>query len=360
MQRATLLAALAALVAAPAAAEPASPRLSGGIGLEFQHDWTHDADDPDARGHDTYATIESVAVLRLTDRLSIEGVAILEPVQDRGPGRDRFADDHGLYVDTLQVLYELDGLTLHAGKFAAPFGLAQDAVPGLFGDTVSEGYELTERLGVGVATGFAAPGASVEIAAAAFRKDTSVLGRSYTTRRGRLRLDDGGGGNTDGPENISAAVTVGDMAAAPGLTLRLSALRQGKGRGDADGTWAWALGAVHEVALDNGVVLAPMVEYARAVDAIGVNDAAYTAGAREDYVTAGLGLAYGNWNAALAAGQRTGDVPGLATAKDRFGQMSAGYAFDNGIGIEVGWVHLDEGGQDSQTLGAVVAYSMVF
>lgn len=348
-------------VAAPAAAQEAYPVLSGEVSMELQHDWVSDSDDPDAEGHDTYTTIEPVFHLAFSERFLIEAGLTLEPVHDRDPDDDRFLDDHGLYVDTLQAIYEGDGFSVNGGKFTAPFGLAHDIVPGVFGDTFSEGYELTERLGVGGSVELPVQDAvTFDVTAALFRMDTTFLSRSAFTDRDQLDTDDGGSGNTDGLENVTLTVTARDIAAVPGLTIQGSVLRQGEGEGDDDDTFGWVIGAAYEVELDNGVTVAPMIEYARAEDAIGINEAAAIDDASQDILTAGLSLGYGPWNAALVGGTRSSEEPGSSDVDDDFFQISAGYAFENGISIDTGWMTMEEDGVDSDTFSAVIAYGLEF
>lgn len=353
--------AAACLLAAPAAAQETYPVLSGEVSMELQHDWVAQSDDPTAEGHDTYTTIEPVFTLAVTEAFRIEAGLTLEPVRDRDPNEDRFLDDHGLYVDTLQAVYEADGFFVNAGKFTAPFGLAHDAVPGLFGDTFSGDYELTERLGVGAGVEIVVPDTvTLDVAAALFRMDTTALSGSVFTDRGERHTDDGGSGNTEGLENVSLTLAARDFAVAPGLMLQASVLRQGEGQGDADETYAWALGAAYETELSGGLVVTPMIEVAQAEDALGIAEAAYTSGASQTYWTAGVGFEYGAWSAAIAGGIRESDEPGVADVTDDFLQLSAGYAFENGIGIEAGWATGEDGGVDSDTLSAVVSYGLEF
>lgn len=353
--------AAAVLLAAPATAQEAYPAFSGEIGIEVQHDYVTDADDTTLEGHDTYATVEPAFALALTEALRIEAGLTLEPVQDRDPDNDRLFDDHGVYMDTLQVVYEGEGFSVNGGKFTAPFGLAHDAVPGLYGDTFSEAYEVGERLGFGGAVALPVGDAmTLGLSAAVFKMDTTFLGKSLITDRGDLDTEDGGSGNTDGLGNWSATLAASDIAAVPGLVLQASYIHQGKGTGDAEDTSAWGLGAAFEREVAEGLTVAPMIEYVSADEALGVNEATYIDGATQSSLTAGLGFGYGNWSAAVAGGKRTADQPGTADVKDDFIQISAGYAFDNGIGVDLGWVSLEEGDQATTTVGAVVSYGIAF
>jgi len=347
----------AVLLAGPANAEE-YPVLSGGIEAEIQVDHLLDADDGD-EGTDLYTTIEPYAALAFTPELRLETVLVFEPVEDRAFGEDRAFENHGLYVDTLALIWETERYAITAGKFAAPFGLAHDFIPGLYGDTFSETYELTERLGLGGSVTHDAGFADLTAALALFRKDTTFLSESAFNNRGRTRVEDGGSGNTDWPENVSFTLAA-TPAAVEGLTVQASVLRQAEGEGDDGGTWGWGLGAAWEVEVGGGVTVVPVVEYVRAEDALGFNEAFYVGGGSEDVVTGGVGAEWMGWGAAVAGGWRDLSGPAGADADQTFVQVSLGYTFDFGLGIETGWVRLDDGDQTFDTVGAVVAYGIEF
>jgi len=108
------------------------------------------------------------------------------------------------------------------------------------------------------------------------------------------------------------------------------------------------------------VTVTPLVEYVSATDAIAVNEATYIDGATQSTWTAGLGFEMGAGSAAVTGGKRTAHELGNAHVRDDFMQLSAGYAFDSGIGVEAGWMTLEEGGENSTTLGAMVSYGIEF
>lgn len=357
----TIAAGLAAGMAfvVPAQAQDGFPAISGEIGITLQDDYVYDVDGSDD-GNDLYLTVEPVVQVHLMEGLYLNAGLTFEPTRDRDFGDDRALEDHGLYVDTLQLVYEWGDNAVYGGKFTAPFGLAHDFVPGLYGDTFTETYELTERLGFGGGTALTTDVGVIGISGAVFKKDTTDLSRSAFTDRGKLFPEDGGSGNTDSIENVSLTLSLSDVPAAPGLTVQGSALRQGKGEGDAGDTWAFALGAAYEVELENGWTVAPLVEWVHATDALGVNDAAYVDGASEDLVTLGLGVGWGNWGGAVTGGFRSGEQPGGGDSDDSFVQVSAGYTFENGIGLEAGWIHLDEGDVETEAVGAAVTYALAF
>lgn len=352
---------LAAMAATPAAAADSYGKwVSGELSVELQHDHIVDSDDG-AGGSDTYATIELGTRLHLTNRLSLDLGLTLEPVTDPDPDDDRVFGGHGGYVDTLQLRYEGETWFVHGGKFTAAFGLDQGLFPGLYGDTFSAGYELVERLGAGGGVEFAIPDvAKLALAAAVFTRDNTALSGSLFTGRERLRADDGGPGNTDLPESFSLVLDVGDIEAAPGLSVRASLLHQAAGEGDDSGQWAFGIGGAWEFDLGDDWTITPVIDYVHAIDALGVDAPEALSGAAENYLTAGIAIAYGPWNAAVSGGRRWDSRPGEDGADDHFVQVSAGYEFDFGVSVDVGWLHLDQGDVTTQGVGVLVSYGLAF
>lgn len=344
--------------ALPAAAEE-SKLISGSLSIEVQDDHFYDATDG-SEGNDLYTTIEAAASLHITPELAIEGGFTLEPVQDRGPTDDRAFDDHGAYVDTLILAWSPGPFRLYGGKFAAPFGLHES--PGVYGDTFSEAYELTEQVGFGAGWSGEFEGfGNLGIEASVFTADTSFLASSVVTDRGRTRSADGGPGNTGDLGSFSVVIDA-EPAALPGFHARAGYVRLGKGLGDAGDTKAWNLGAAYEIAVTEEIAVTPMIDYVRSDDGIGITGATYIQGAAEKYLTAGLAATYGSWNAALAYGDRdTDDTSAPGAADDgKFVQVSAGYAFDIGIGVDLAWARIKDSGVTTKQLGAVVSYGIEF
>lgn len=357
---AVAVAALATGTTAALAADADGKWISGELYGEIQNDGVYSADD-DSEANDLYMKIESATRLHLTPQLRLEAGLVFEPVQDADPGDDRWFEDHGLYAETLQAVYEGDGWFVNAGKFIPVFAFEPDAFPGLYGDTLAESYELVERVGFGGGAEFAVPDvATFALTAAVFKRDTSFLNDSAFTRRDRLHESDGGPGNTDGLENFSLAFDVKDIAAAPGLLVRASLLRQGRGEGDSKTQWAYGLGAVYEYQVNDALTVAPMVDWVHSEDALGVEGPESVEGAEEDYLTAGVSVGYNSWNAVAIGGWRWDDQPGAPDTDDRFIQFSAGYEFENGIAVQAGWMHFDADGSDSETIGAQVSYGFEF
>lgn len=327
------------------------------VPVEVQYENTYKTTD-NSGGSDLFTTIEPEIVVGLPHGFSLQAGLTLEPLRDRNPREDRAFKSHGAYIGTLQLVWEHDAVMLHAGKFTPTFAFSEGR--GLYGDTFQGDYELTERLGFGGAVTVPVENvADVTVAASLFTRDRTSLSDAAITSRERLQYSDGTPGNTKGLNNGTIAVDI-VPAAVPDLLVRASYMRQGKGQGDTADQSAWGLGATYGIEVAEDVVVSPMIDWVRGSDADGFTDATSTPGATTNHLTAGVAVAVGPWFGTLAHGVRTYKDPVTPTQRDRFTQVSAGYEFDFGLGLEAGWMRLHEGGDKYSTVGLLAAYTLEF
>ncbi len=335
-----------------AAADEFNTGLSGEIAIEIQNDHIYDSDDEDNEISELSPTIEIETTYRFSKALSVFSQLTMESVGEPGPGKDYVFEDIGAFVEELTVNYDHHRFGLFAGKYTINFGLAWDEAPGIYGADLAEDYEFTERLGIGAYLLFG----SDEIGehrfeASAFFADTSFLSDSAFSKRGRLKLSDGGVSNTENFSSFSLALDGEKMPFAPGLHYHLGLVRQAKGRNDEKDETGLAIGLEYVLTPTEDLDITPLFEYVR------LNDLDGEAGANTDFLTLGLGLEYDSWNAAIVYGYR--DINGHDKA-DQGLQISAGYRFDNGFAIEAGWLGIEEDGTNSNTLGLLLSYTYVF
>lgn len=356
-------AALAAAAMLPLALAPANAAdsygtwISGEVSVEVQNDQTFKSSDGSG-GNDLYTTVEFLGRLHFTQALRLELGLTLEPVLDREPGEDRWFGDHGIYADTLQLVYETGDWFLQAGKFTPSFGIDQDNIPGIYGDTFAASYELVERLGFGAGIELSVEDVvDFELRAAAFKRDTSVFGESLITGRPRLRVSDGGAGNTEATESVALSLDATNFDIAPALAVRASVLRQAVDGGDAQ--WGFSLGGLYEAKLGD-ITVTPFIDWVHSRGAIGFDAPEAVSGATETVVTSGVQAAWDDWFGAVVGGLRWDQLPGEADTRDSFVQVSVGYQIITDLSVEVGWLYLDEGGVETQAVGAMVAYGFKF
>jgi hypothetical protein len=76
--------------------------------------------------------------------------------------------------------------------------LATEALDGIAATDLVGEYDINERWGAQVTTGFETMGLSQSLTASLFTTDRTALSESLFTNRGRFRLSDGGAGNREG------------------------------------------------------------------------------------------------------------------------------------------------------------------
>ncbi len=122
---------------------------------------------------------------------------------------------------------------------------------------------------------------------------------------------------------------------------------------DTAAEYRFALAALWPFEAARSLTVTPLFEWVRFWNAGGVE------GERRDYLTGSALFEFDNWNLALVGTGRL--VSGGETDVDDFGfQVSAGYAFENGIGLDVGWWTFEEEGVRSQVFGVSLSYSLEF
>ena len=355
-----------ALAAAPAAVraddgeEPpvvhSFPYWSGTVSVELGGDHVFGATDPGLNRNLAKLTLEANTVLHFSEAFSLVSHLTAEPVIDPEPFSNSYFKNEGLFVEELFAQYEAGGWRAYAGKFDPAFGLAWDATPGVFGTDFAEDYQLTEKLGVGLAYSFGdgAEGTHT-LTVSLYKADTSVLAGSLFTKRAGLTLDDGGAGNTRLPRSFVVALSSEEVPSLGGLGYTLAFRHQAKGNGPDD------------VAAENGGVFGLTKTFYiaedRSIEAI--FETAYLShadGLADDklYLTLGAKWISGPWNASASWTLRDTLVAGAPDFADNLYQLSAGYTFENGIGIEAGYKFSREVDGDSQAIGVKVTREFQF
>ncbi len=333
-----------------------APKISGSLSFEFQNDFAFSSDDRSEEFNTLFAKIEPAFTLTLTDRLSLNAGLVLQPVREPAVrGDDRFFDDEGLFVEVLTLDYEDGPMHLFGGKMHVNSGNAWDVTPGVFGTDLAEEYEMAENIALGGAfSGDFAEGGKHTVGAQGFFLDTSGLAESAFTRRRKPRRADGGPGNTGDFSSFSIALDGGDYPALPGFRYHAAYVHQANDTAGAKNETRVAVNGAYELALLGAVTPQPFVEYVRVDDADGI------AGEERNYLTAALGFAYGDCNAAISGTFKETDVAnGSATQEEQL-QVSIGYVFPIGIGLDVAYKRARNAGVDTDVFGTLLSYSLEF
>ena len=169
--------------------------------------------------------------------------------------------------------------------------------------------------------------------------------------RGDTRKKDGGVSNTESFESFIVAADGGNMAGLGKLGYHAAYMHQARGAGDAGDEDSVAVAFFTTIDLGQGVALSPLVEYVHQDNAGGAGD-------ERDFLTLAGRAEWNGFNFAVAW---TGRNTNNATNDDDFQvQLSAEYVFDFGISVDIGWKTAEEAGINTETLGAIAAYTIEF
>ena len=354
---AALLAGFFIMPGSKARAEEFAPSLHGIVLFEMQNDLAFDSGDPDAEINTLTTTIEPYFILSLTDRLALESTLILEPVQDPDPGDDTYFDNEGLYVEQLMLSYTAEDFTAFAGKFHPDFGTAWDLAPGIYSADFAEDYELTERVGVGGSFTMGDDETGEYTASAStFFADTSFLSESAFTRRGNLDEEDGGVSNTNDLSSFALALNGENPFAIEGLNVNLAYRDQSEGDADVglDRERGYVAGVNYTFPVSEKIEATVLAEWAGIRNLEGGTD-------NVNYLTTSLGFTvYNNWNFAASYTGRNTETSGGPDIDDYLYQFSAGYAFENGFTVDVGYSRREESDVKTDIAGALLGYTYEF
>ena len=324
--------------------------------IETQGNWTPHSEDPAHEILDLYTTVEAGASLVFTPAWSLNSTVVVEPVEDPAPFHNRLFGGKGAFIEQLCVTYDASSWTVFAGKFNPAFAIAWDIAPGLYGTDIAEDYELTERIGLGVRlTGADGRGGGLQLSAALFNVDTTVLSNSLLVNRGRTHRHSRAPGNAGELSSWSLALTSHHPAEITGLTLHVALSHQAAREGPAQN--GRALAAHYAIPLGERLAASVLVEWVHFTGFEGRRTADGTP-ARADYVTPALELTTGPWSLALAYSARR--VHAAQAPPDRQWQLSAGHRFAGGVLLDIGWKRFCADGVKSDLVGARIAYTLSY
>lgn len=343
------------LVCAPALADPG---FSGEVDAQVQNNSVFSSDNPDDERSVVFTKIEPTVSYGFTDHLSVQAHMVFEPVQDVDPGKNSYFDNEGLYVQELTVRYDTDRYGFYAGKFNPSFGFMFEQGPSIYGNDFAQDYEVTERLGVGgyYVFGDERTTGLHTLSANLFRADTTFLSRSTITTRGQLHRADGGVSNTSAPLSFSLGLDSEDICGIDGLDTHLSYRNQRPGDSDngLDSEQGYAAGFTYTRPLTSRLDGLAQFEWAGIRNADGSSDDI-------DYASSSLTFTLDHsWKFTGAYSQRTTDVSGGDTVRDHLSEVTVGYDFSSGIGVNLGYVTAEEDNVDRQGVGLLMTYEQEF
>lgn len=333
------------------------PHIGGEVVMELQNEYTVDSDDPATDEHNNmFFRTEVAPTLAINENFHIDGVAVLENIQDRDPNDNNYFDNEGIFIEEIKLNYENGAWAAWAGKFNPAFGIAWDFGRGIWGEDFAEDYEITEKLGVGgsYTYGNESIGAHT-LAANTFFADTTFLSGSVITKRDQLDKKDGGVSNTEDFSSFVVSLEGEDLAGVENLYYKLGYRNQAEGDasvGDHETGYVATIG--HAVSLSDRVGVDGLVEY------VDISNFENSTSDNRYFTTSLITTIDEQWNVTASYTDRDIRTPGAADVDDYLLQVSGGYDFGQGTTAEIGWRSSEEGGVDSDVVGGLIRHSFAF
>ena len=334
------------------------PVFSADAVIEMQNEYALDSDDPDLDGrNNVFLRAEMAPNLRLNDNFFIDGVIVLEPVQDFDANEDNFFEETGIFIEEIKLNFKHGPWRAFIGKFNPAFGIAWDYGRGIWGEDFAEDYEITERLGVGASYRFETEQAGTHtLTASTFFADTSVLSDSIGTGRDRTSKHDGGSANTEDFSSFALSLEGEDVAGIENLYYKLGYRHQAQGNADSGGDdeTGGVITLGYSAPVSDRTEAKVFLEYA----GIGNFD---TMLEDRNYLTASIGVTFDErWIGTVSYTNRQIVADGGEDYDDNLLQISAGYDFGQGTTAELGWRHTDEEDINTDIMGVLVRHQFSF
>ena len=351
--------------------EPSFPRIEGELVIELQNDWQYDSDDTANQFNNLYTTTEGD--FNLYPFKELEGLFVnlhltLEQINTGSGSGNKFFEQQGAFVENISLNYEGEWWSVIGGKYGPNFSIAYDAAPGIYGtDLAEEDIEIAEKWGFGGSATYADETLGAHtLSASLFTADKTILSKSIINDRGRLTSSDGGPTNTNSLGSAVVAVDGSGFAFAPGLSYQIGGAFLDTSRvvdketgdiipsSETDDEYRFVAAAQYAIDITDDIAVTPLVEYVHFWNGGGYKDE------DRDYLTATGLVTYQNWNLAFGTTQKwVGPAQG-DSFNDNQWQVSAGYLFDFGLSLDVGWKYATEEGVETYTVGALATYAFEF
>lgn len=341
------------------------PAISAELIVEWQNDYRAHSDDAAVdETNNSFARSELAPTIRLNEHFFIDGVLVLEPFDQAetiNANDDIWFDREGVFTEEIKLNFEYGPYRIWAGKFNPGFGTAWDFGRGIWSEDFAEDYEITEKLGGGIAYTYEADGVGAHtLSGSTFFSDTSFLSRGLITGRDRTKLTDGKAGNTENLSSFTLSLDGEKLAGVENLKYHLGYRflgEQEKNRStttEDESGLAAMLGYV--VPVNDNLSFDLLGEYA------GLHNFEGTKNSDRDYYTSSVvATLYSDWNVSVGYTKRDiADDGNGASFNDHLFQFSGGYNFGNGLTAEAGWKATKVENQNADTLGFLLRYRREF
>lgn len=340
------------------------PYTLGEFSTDVYNDTTVEADDNDEEINDLFTDSSLILYTFFSPRVLLETKLVVETGQDRDPGENRYFNDHVLRASLLALTYNADNWWVSGGKGGLNFGISRNDAAGIYGADITNDNTRLGGIGVSGQGSIHALSGFHSIYLGVFRRDRSALSEPLLGSGSRTQKSDGGAANTDGFESWVLAVDGSGFSAMPSFRYHLAYASLDTDRindptGNAlpdsalgDDRRLAVAGEWRNLQVTDYLTVTLLLEYLDFEDARGLS------GRDEQFVTGSLSFARGRWTLDVAATGWDIEAPGEPDEDIYQAQLSGGYLFSNGIGLDIGYRYLEEDNDESHTVGLQFSYSL--
>ena len=282
--------------------------------------------------------------------------------EESANGDNRYFKEHPLLVEQLTLNYKNNDYSYFIGKFNPIIGFSYHSVPGIYGYSQIEEYTVREKVGMGGSIKYNANSyGSHELDFSTFFSDTSILSESYNHQRGRTNQSSGGVGNTEDLSSFAVSLggsdfySLGNNNIIEGLSYRLGYAHQAKGVGNEEDEDRYSASLGYKYQISNSMS-AKFVTELMDIEHLGGE-----AGHDRSHHTTALKLSYKAWNFGTSYTHTRNDAEEEdESINGHVYQISGGYSFDNGIGLDLGYKYSDKEAEVKERVGAMISYDYEF
>ena len=349
--------------------QPGFPLLQGVLKLQILNFNIFEATSSENKLNDLFTDNILNTNLFVNDEIYFNAAwRFLPSVFPPNPRRDRYFEDNFLITGALNLNYETDNFYLAIGKGTTNFSVAFRSAPGVFGRDVAErDIRVPVRVGISVGGTFDAGSAgNYSLTGTAFFLDTSFLNKPIFRAADPPRVENGGPSNTESLESFLISLDATNFEALPGLSTHIAFMRQKVDRIKPPGSpiplpneliddeYRFVAAALWPIKVNEDLQVTPLIEYARFWNGSGIKNQ------YRDYLTTSVQIFTGKWNTAIASTIWFIDNPNGPNANNIQFQVSGGYLFDIGLGVDLGYRFLEVENEGTHTLGLWLNYTFGF
>ncbi len=344
----------------------------GHLDIKIHADSILDAEEADEEINESYTHSHLELGARLGKGLSINTHIKLEgessghshghsEEESGSHGDNRFFESHPLIIEQLTLNYDDEQFAAYLGKFNPIVGFDYHNFPGIYGYQTIEGYAIRERVGFGGAVKHnAGDYGKHRLDVSTFFADTTALSGSLFHQREHNSKEDGGLSNTEDLSSYAVSLGGSDFYSlnnniVEGLSYRVGYAEQAAGVDNENDEKRYSLSLAYKQKITKDMTAKILAEH------LDIEHFGGEAAHDRAYSTAALKLDYKQWNLGTSYTHINNDAEEDDEGHNgKIYQLSAGYTFNNGIGVGLGYQRSDEENEVTDRMGALVSYSYEF